>query len=980
MTANISLLPDPSIPLSTTHNELLYQAFVEQAKCHPHATACVSAHGTCSYAELEMISRHIALHLSGKKIRTGDPVVIIAERSPALVYAILGASRAGAAFAIADSAYPSARIQAMMEQLSPKLIMHCGTAQLPDNLPTSSQIVHVPDETSAAADAFSGVDHSGHIDDNDPGDTAYIVFTSGSTGKPKGIMTSHAPVPHFIKWHVSTHGFSAHDRFSMLSGLGHDPLLRDIFTPLSTCATLCIPNQSMIFDPPLLLEWMRANAITTCHLTPALGEVMAAGAEETGEKLESVRYFFWGGESLNSRIHAQISKLAPNAAHVNFYGATETPQAMAHFAIPADFIGNAFPIGNGIADTQLLLVGKDGKIPPPGQPGEIWIRSPYLSQGYFNDPIETERKFVTNPFSNPENDRCYRTGDLGRYLPDGSVVFLGRIDHQIKIRGFRVEPGEIASTMERFEGVSRAFATATLKKGSDEEKMIVAYFTTTPRSGVDHAKLLGHLSSELPSYMVPARLIELERFPLLPNGKIDINNLPDADQEKRIDQHYAAPSTDREKELCRIWQEILGIEHVGVDDSFTSLGGDSLSTLKALMKMKSLGIPQENLRGIFQGMTIRELAAGKRCVRNVADCTVANQSDEQRTTLLINIVRGLLLMSVIANHWSEGLFNKFLNPAAVESILHATAPFFNIATPGFAFVFGINIGYVFYEKSRKNFGQTTKMMVTGAWILSAGILLDVLLRLAGYGWHHTIDTHIFFTTFFNPLLYYLLAVLTVPLWLKFISLFKHELTACLLLMVLFYGAWKLSLYLLLEHEQKGILQLGRLMLVAKFNYFNMSFGAAGGVLTGIWLKKHYRRLSSRTLLLAGTASMIAGMAILQLGGDAALRFQDSNDMGLWRWLVYSGAVLLLTGSFSTLLKRYAISPGWVRELYHLVGIIGQCTFPLLVLHGVVIPGKELMTLAGLQETASLLIAVSFFVVISTWLLVKFYDLYYGNTA
>jgi amino acid adenylation domain-containing protein len=972
-------IPDPTASLNYAVRGTIFKAFLQQVGVTPDSTALVSCQGKCSYGELERISRQIANCLVFNGVRENDTVVILSDRNPALVYAMLGVARAGAAFNIADSAYPTARILLTLKLIAPALVLVCGDVPLPDGMnptpgrPEGFNILRVPSATVEALQAFSEF-QSGVPGEVDPAAIAYVTFTSGSTGQPKGIVTAHAPLPHFIDWHVTEHGFSGRDHFSLLSGLSHDPLLRDIFTPLSIGARLCIPRQSVIFDPTELVEWLELNRVTVCHLTPALGEIIITGAELKQTQLPALRHLFWGGDVLSLKTSQRLRSVAPNAAQANFYGATETPQAMAHYRIPAQAGQVPFPIGKGIADAQLLLVTEAGTLATNHEMGEIWIRTPYLAQGYLNDPDQTHARFVANPFSGVDGDICYRTGDLGNYLPDGNVVFAGRLDHQVKIRGFRIEPGEVACAMERFPGISRALVLA--REDGRDGKKLVAYLTVEPKLAFAQAELLDYLRQNLPSYMIPSFVIRLDSFPLLPNGKIDLQALPPpqaADAPASSD--YLAPCNAREAELAQVWQEILGIDQVGVNENFLALGGDSLSALKALVSMKKLGFPESVARSIFQGKTIREIVGeeGGEITETVA------LAAESRTNLLINILRGLLLTTVVIDHWFEGILNQLAGKGKMSFLLDTVAPLFNLATPGFAFVFGASLGYLFFTKYKINPKQTRKTMLFGVWLLLAGVSTDVILRLLALSWDKITPT-VFFSAFFSPLLYYALALTTAPLWFWVISKAKREYLACAGLMAICYAAFHGSLIWLLEREQQGFLQLCRLMMVAKFNYFNMSMGTLGGVMVGIYLKRHYRDEIARIALLTGLFCMALGMATLYFDSGSFDGFYDPINMDVWRWIFYSGLVLVLASGVLTLLMHFAELPAPMRKGLQIAGVLGQCTFPIFVLHGLVLRAKLLFLMAGLPMWAALAIPFSLFFLFCGWIMYRIHQLYYGKIA
>ena len=519
-------LPDPTLALSPARPARIHDAFVRRADLSPERVAVTSSSGTLSYRELEESTRGMAQFLNASGVAAGTRVALVADRGLALVVAVLGCARAGALFTILDSTYPAARNDDCIAQIAPRLILDCteATLQQTEFAVSSIRVGSSADRLRAQFRPSDAV--LAEVDASAP---AYISFTSGTSGRPKGIVTGHAALPHFVEWHVQQHALAAQDRFSLLSGVAHDPLLRDIFTPLAIGATLCIPEQAELFEPARLVRWLESEQVSIVHLTPALGELIATGAD-TGIKLHALRRMFWGGEVLGRSTIQRVKQVASNALHVNFYGTTETPQAMSHHTLE---VGDdaAIPLGRGIDAVQILVLAEGDGLAAIGHPGEIVIRTPYLSLGYLDDAEATRHKFMRNPFTTDPADRCYRTGDLGRYRDDGSVEYLGRIGHQLKIRGFRVEPGEIERLVEGLPGVARAIAKPVFD--SVRNASLLLYFTT---HGAAHgaqttqAMIWQRIRLALPNYMWPRHVVHLESFPLLPGGKVDLRALPAPDE------------------------------------------------------------------------------------------------------------------------------------------------------------------------------------------------------------------------------------------------------------------------------------------------------------------------------------------------------------------------------------------------------------------------------------------------------------------
>lgn len=971
-------LPDPTLPLLPGPACCVHAAFLECARARPDAVALVSQASEYSYGELSALSAALAHTLRARGIGPAATVAVYAERSPALVACLLGVLRSGAAFQILDAAYPVPRLLACVRAAKPSLLLIAGDKELPGELAQALSSDHqptlrVPSDLTRAAQVLDRAADT-PLAEVDPEGLAYVSFTSGSTGVPKGILTSHAPLPHFVAWHIEHGNFAPEDRFSMLSGLGHDPLLRDIFTPLSLGASLHIPPQATIFDADALWAFFASSRISVAHLTPALGEILLTGAPEGGS-LPALRRIYWGGDVLRPKLARQIAELAPNLRQVNFYGATETPQAMAYFELSQLSELEQVPLGRGIEGAQLLVMHESDRLCSVGELGEVWIRSPYLSRGYL-DPAQSRERFVPNPFGSSERDLCYRTGDQARYLASGEVVFAGRADHQIKVRGFRVEPAEVVSALERARGVQRAIVLAPELHG---EKQLVAYVVGERGIELTPSELRSAVQRELPAYMVPRAVFVLPAFPLLPNGKVDLQALPRPSEDlKAVRQEGAQrlPRNEAERKLAALWSEILGIEEIGIDESFLDLGGDSLSAIRALSRMRRLGIPEDVARGIFQGRTIAEL-----CDVDASDPNKAVPlRGAAKVTLLVNVLRGVLVLTLVFDHWREGLFKRLpMIPAALLSFIE---PLFHLPTPGFAFVFGIGLGHSHYETFLKSPEASRRLLRGGALLLGAGTLLMGLSRNLGViARGLPLDSHLFFVNFFLPTLYYWLALATAPLWFALIARREKRwggaILGALLLAAAARGGYELCRFVLLEREQQGFLQLTRLMLVARFSYFNLSTGALLGIAFGMYLRgQRTREHLLAPLTAVGGGLLTLGLLAYWTRRDAYPEHLLSADIWLPEWLVYCGASLLI----GALLELLLIAPrtGFLRPALQWVGVVGQCAMPIFILQGMALDISAFGRALGLPDKLAVMVSLGSFVLVVGWMMRRIHALYYGH--
>lgn len=617
------ILPNPTQALCSKWDGAIHTRFSQNVQRVPQQPAIVDAQVSWNYAELEERTNLLANYLIAHKIQPQEIVAIYAHRSACLVWAMLGVLKAGAAFVILDPAYPASRLIDYLQISQPRAFLHITAAgelpkSLSEYLETLSCCCHLQltqESIEVIRRQFSGYGNHQPGVEVEPDDLAYVPFTSGSTGKPKGILSTHRPLSHFLQWHCQTFGFNQSDRFSMLSGLSHDPLIRDIFTPLSLGATLCIPQQQDIETPGRLAEWMAEQKITVSHLTPPMGQLLTIYSSTSNP---SQRYFFFGGDILTVRDVDSITNFAPFATCVNFYGATETPQAMGYFIVPKpeerSFSKQVIPVGKGIADVQLLILNSLQQLAGIGEMGEIYVRTPYLAKGYIGSEELTSDRFIINPFTNLPEDRLYKTGDLGRYLPSGDIEFLGRSDYQVKIRGFRIELAEIEALLNQYPNVPENVVIA--REDEPGNKRLVAYIVAPSDRAPNTSELRQFLQKRLPDYMVPSAFVMLEAFPLTPNGKIDRRALPAPDLSHReAENTFVAPRTPTEEILSAIWGDILGVE-VGVYDNFFELGGHSLNATQVLSRVRNALCVELPLRLLFEFPTLGAFSEHLEATRN----------------------------------------------------------------------------------------------------------------------------------------------------------------------------------------------------------------------------------------------------------------------------------------------------------------------------------------------------------------------------
>ncbi|HEV2735386.1 MAG TPA: amino acid adenylation domain-containing protein, partial [Longimicrobiaceae bacterium] len=611
-------LPDPALPLDAGWLGSVPAVFAAHAARAPERLAVEDAEERWSYGELDARSSQLAHYLAAHGVAPGDVVAVHGHRSASLVWALLGILRAGAAFLVLDPAYPSLRLASYVRIARPTGWLRIAAA---GEAPAAvEEAAAATARCSLVLPGRSEAARAGLLADlpaEDPGiavgpdSLAYLSFTSGTTGTPKAVMGRHGSLTHFLPWLRDEFALDQADRFTLLSGLGHDPLQRDVFTPLQLGAAVCVPDAGAWETRGGLARWMREARVTVAHLTPAMGKLVTDRPPERADaRADSLRLVFLVGEALTRADVARLQGLAPAVRVVNYYGSTETQRAVGWFPVPAGFVGSSardvVPLGRGIPDVQLLVLNRAGALAGTGEPGEIHVRSPHIALGYLDDPALTAERFLANPLGATERpeDRVYRTGDLGRYRPDGVVEPLGRADRQLKIRGFRVEPGEVEAALAEHPAVREA-TVAVLGDASGEPRL--AAWVVPEGEAPDPAELRAWLRERLPEHMVPAALTPLAALPLTPNGKVDRAALPEPAGAVG-DGPAAAPRTPTEEVLAGIWGESLGVERVGPDADYFALGGHSLAATGMLARVRAAFGVEVPLRAVFEAPVLGQLA------------------------------------------------------------------------------------------------------------------------------------------------------------------------------------------------------------------------------------------------------------------------------------------------------------------------------------------------------------------------------------
>ncbi|WP_437482985.1 amino acid adenylation domain-containing protein [Sorangium sp. So ce1014] len=576
----------------------VHELFEAQAERAPDAVAVIFEEQRLSYRELNERANQVARALRRRGVGPDGLVAIAAERSIEMVVGLLGILKAGGAYVPIDPEYPADRIAFMLEDAGAPVLL--SQRPVASRLPAHRAEVLCLDEGRAEIDREPTGNLATQVS---PDNLAYTIYTSGSTGRPKGAGNSHRGLLNRLQWMQERYGLTAEDRVLQKTPFSFDVSVWEFFWPLMTGAGLVVARPGDHRDGERLVELITRHGVTTLHFVPPM---LQAFLEAPGAaSCLSLRRVICSGEALPSELARRFFERLGAELH-NLYGPTEASIDVTSWACRRDDASASVPIGHPIANTQIYLLDRHGHPAPVGVAGELHIGGVGLARGYHERPALTAERFVPDPFGSTPGGRLYRTGDLARHRPDGAIEFLGRLDHQVKIRGLRVELGEIEARLLQHPEVQEAVVVA--RDEAHGGKRLVAYVAGRDGSAPEPEALRGWVGEALPAYMVPAPIVVLERLPLSPNGKVDRRALPAPEAAALGHRPYVAPRTEAERILAEVWAEVLHRAQVGVEDNFFELGGDSIVTLQVIARAAQRGL-RLSPKLLFEHPTVAEAAA-----------------------------------------------------------------------------------------------------------------------------------------------------------------------------------------------------------------------------------------------------------------------------------------------------------------------------------------------------------------------------------
>ena len=574
----------------------LPEASIARAALDREAPAVRFRDESLTYGEFDARVAALAQRLCAAGVAGGMPVAVCMERSIEMVVALHAILRSGGAYVPIDPEYPDDRISLMLDDLDePILLTQRRLSERLDGVAARVIPVDVSPGATASAEPMP-------LPRVDPDDLAYVIYTSGSTGRPKGAMITHRAIANRIYWMQERFGLTAADKVLQKTPFSFDVSVWEFFWPLLVGAELVVAEPGGHRDSSYLATTIIERGITTVHFVPSMLQTFLE--DPAAAACVSLHRVICSGEALPRALQDRFFSVLGAELH-NLYGPTEAAVDVTAWQCDPQSQLPFVPIGKPIANTQMHILDDDLRAVSVGTAGELHIGGVQVGRGYLNRPELTQERFIGDPFR--DGGTLYKTGDLARYQPDGTIEFLGRSDFQVKIRGFRVELGEIEAALDALDGVRGSVVVAHERADGDVE--LVAYIAHPAGDGLALGDVRRQLGQRLPEYMVPSRYVVVPRFPLTSSGKVDRKALPPPDRVRpRSDSLYVPPSTELERVLAERWRDLLEIDRVGIHDRFFELGGSSLQAARFVTQLQAeLGVPL-SITTIFDAPTIAEYA------------------------------------------------------------------------------------------------------------------------------------------------------------------------------------------------------------------------------------------------------------------------------------------------------------------------------------------------------------------------------------
>lgn len=623
-------------------NKTIHELFEEQVKKTPNNIAIAFKEKKITYRELNTKANQLAKHLRLQGVKSDTIVCLMLEKSIETIVGMLGILKAGGAYLSIDPTYPEDRINYIINDSKATILL--TNYYLNNKGCFNDKKIFIDDETiyTGSGENLNNINVGSNL--------AYIIYTSGTTGNPKGVMIEHINVVSLMKNEKMQFEFYDSDIWTMFHSPCFDFSVWEIYGALLYGGKLVIIQQEIARDTEKFLEMLKTEGVTVLNQIPSAFYNLIQEEKNFEENRLNLRYVIFGGEALNPLLLREWKEKYPKTKLINMYGITETTVHVTYKELTdEDVNNNVSNIGKSIPTLTTYVMDKSLKLVPIGVVGELCVGGKGVARGYLNRPELTSERFIVNPYK--QYEKIYKSGDLIKLLPNGDMEYIGRKDNQVKIRGFRIELGEIKSQILSHELVKDVVVIA--KENSEGVKYLCAYIESKER--VSTEELRSYLVKRIPEYMVPTYFINLDRIPITSNGKVDKYALPDPLENLELTEEYIAPTNEVQKKLIEVWEDVLGVNKIGITHNFFALGGDSIKAIQILSRLRKYGLKLE-MKDVFQYATIYDLS------RQIKTIEVKSQQKNISGEFKLTPIQQWFFEKDFAeiNHWNQSviLFSK----------------------------------------------------------------------------------------------------------------------------------------------------------------------------------------------------------------------------------------------------------------------------------------------------------------------------------
>ncbi|MBE9042152.1 AMP-binding protein [Oscillatoriales cyanobacterium LEGE 11467] len=783
---------------------------------------------------------------------------------------------------------------------------------------------------------------------------AQISFTSGTTGQPKAVLLTHRALNDVVERLNSIMEVDASIREYVGVPTNYSFGLGRCRAVATAGGQFYIPENG--FNPLEIREMLRQGSINAISAVPSLWRTLFQCEEIFGNETDGVRWIEIGSQYMSRAEKERLLKLFPKANIVQHYGLTEASRST-FLRIDRTRGEHLESVGKAYGNTDIKM-SADGK---------IMIKGPHVAEMLL---VEGQ------PKNNLDPNGWHTTNDLG-WMKDEYVYYLGRADDLINCGGVKVSPDNIEKFIRKTLNIQSGIAVARAKDPIRGEVILVS---TLADGGLDRQSVKDAAIQAAAAHNIHSpdavKLMELDEFPTTATGKVKRKQLTEL-YSARLESLHAAKQvkreeplsqteddrslTDCEREIVTVWKNVLNLEQIDADSNFFEMGGDSLTAISVMVKMEKLGIPPQIVKGMLQGLSVRELARRIESTEDKKATSHTITSYYTKTGMNINIVRGLLVLCVIFSHWYAGFANRL--PPIVGNIRPYISPILAAGTPGFAIIYGVSAGYSMFSIFQQDRSRLSQLLRSTFIVLAGGIVISALLRLS----HEFISGQIQSLTditnaFYSVLAYYLLITATLPFWFKAIEKSKNPAAKSILISILLYCFYYYFISGISAYEAHGFVELIKLVMTAKYSYFNLTAGTLCGIAIGITLRQNSQKQGiPNSFVWIGCACLAAGFVVCSHAGMSESWFVwPTRKTLLWGWLFYIGWILLGLDAIHKILSGYNQFSASKKFVLQALATVGILAFPLYVTHGMVLPLRQLMVAGGLPSTFSLFISFSLF--------------------